>query len=224
VSDRDLILTRVRAASGDVPDSEQSSWDPATDEDPAAAYQRRRESDPADLREEFIRHCRDYRAGVTACAPGDQAIREVIDEICATRTVASLAIPADLPAGWIPSITPVRADEPALSVAELDSCDGVLTGCAVAIASTGTIVLDAGAAQGRRVLTLVPDLHICVVGAEQIHGGVPEAIEALHQAAGAGAPLTFISGPSATSDIELRRIEGVHGPRRLELIVVDPLC
>jgi L-lactate dehydrogenase complex protein LldG len=99
--------------------------------------------------------------------------------------------------------------------------DGVITACALAIARTGTIVLDGGPGQGPRRLTLVPDLHICVVRAGQIVGTVPEGVQALKGAAEQGRPLTFVSGPSATSDIELERVEGVHGPRRLEVVVLD---
>jgi L-lactate dehydrogenase complex protein LldG len=112
-------------------------------------------------------------------------------------------------------------DGPHIAPAELDGFDAALTGCALAIAETGTIVLDGGALSGRRALTLVPDHHLCVVRAEQIVASVPEAITALAEAARDRRPITFVSGPSATSDIELERVEGVHGPRKLDVLVVS---
>jgi L-lactate dehydrogenase complex protein LldG len=115
----------------------------------------------------------------------------------------------------------VATDGPHIPPADLEQFDAALTGCALAIAETGTIVLDGGPESGRRALTLVPDHHICVVRAEQIVASVPEAIAALEPAARAGRPITFVSGPSATSDIELERVEGVHGPRKLDVFVVE---
>jgi L-lactate dehydrogenase complex protein LldG len=108
-----------------------------------------------------------------------------------------------------------------LSNEQLDGLDGVLTGCALAIAETGTIVLDSGARQGRRALTLVPDWHVCVVEEDQIVTSVPQGVERLGDAVREGRPITFISGPSATSDIELSRVAGVHGPRTLSVLLVS---
>jgi L-lactate dehydrogenase complex protein LldG len=97
---------------------------------------------------------------------------------------------------------------------------GVITGCFLGIAETGTIVLDSGAYQGPRAMTLLPDYHLCIVFESQVVGIVPEAIAAIRPSVLAGKPITFISGPSATADIELDRVEGVHGPRRLDVILV----
>jgi L-lactate dehydrogenase complex protein LldG len=111
----------------------------------------------------------------------------------------------------------VVADTPPLSVDALDALDGVITGCAVGLAETGTIVLDGGAGQGRRVLSLLPDRHLCVIRADQIVQDVPEALARLDPRR----PMTWISGPSATSDIELQRVEGVHGPRVLDVVIIE---
>ena len=115
----------------------------------------------------------------------------------------------------------LRDSDAQLTNDELDRSDGVLTGCALGIAQTGTVVLDAGEAQGRRALTLLPDYHLCVVREDQVVGLVPEAFTELRDTVvGEGRAITFISGPSATSDIELNRVEGVHGPRTLEVLIV----
>ena len=146
------------------------------------------------------------------------AVATAIAAICAEHGARRLAVPSDLPGGWLPAGIETLPDP---DVAVLDGLDGVITGCAAAIAETGTIVLDAGAGQGRRALTLVPDLHICVVAAGDIVVGVEGAVtDAAAAVRGRRAPLTLISGPSATSDIELSRVEGVHGPRRLEVVIV----
>ena len=154
------------------------------------------------------------------------AVRRIAEEAGARR----IGIPADLPEEWRPNATEgdraagggglELVQDDALSVRQLDQLDGALTGCAVAIAETGTFVLDGGVGQGRRALTLVPDLHICVVREDQVVGLVPEAVIQLEEAVRAGRPLTFVSGPSATSDIELDRVEGVHGPRVLHVVLV----
>jgi L-lactate dehydrogenase complex protein LldG len=137
----------------------------------------------------------------------------------AERGVGRLLVPAGLPAEWLAEVPADRlvGDQPPLDARALDATDGVLTGCAVAVATTGTIVLDAGPGQGRRALTLVPDYHLCVVLADQVVAGVPAAVARLDPRR----PQTWISGPSATSDIEFNRVEGVHGPRTLEVVLVS---
>jgi L-lactate dehydrogenase complex protein LldG len=145
-----------------------------------------------------------------------------IEEALRRRGVQRLAVPPYLPADWIPEGVEALRDaaRPRLTKEELDASDGVLTGCALGIAQTGTIVLDSGRAQGRRALTLLPDYHLCVVREDQIVGLVPEAFARLESAVKEeGRAITFISGPSATSDIELDRVEGVHGPRTLEVLI-----
>jgi L-lactate dehydrogenase complex protein LldG len=136
---------------------------------------------------------------------------------CARLGIERLLVAPGVPAQWRPDGAEEDDGRPA---AALDEVDGVLTGCALAIAETGTLVLDGRPPCGRRSLTLVPDRHICVVRAEQIVERVPEAIAALEsRVSGARVPVTFVSGSSATSDIELERVEGVHGPRRLLVLI-----
>lgn len=186
---------------------------------PAAAIPRAyRTSTPADVDvvARFAERVADYRATVRRCTATQLAA--TIAAVLHARGVRRLVTPAGLPDGWLELARVERlTDDPPLLNAELDHADGVITRCAIAIAETGTIVLDAGAGQGRRALSLLPDHHLCVVHAAQIVGDVPEALGALDPRR----PLTWISGPSATSDIELQRVEGVHGPRVLDVILVD---
>jgi L-lactate dehydrogenase complex protein LldG len=157
----------------------------------------------------------EYRATVRSATRSD--LKTVIEELANTAGAERLAIPQDLPEEWRPG---GAVEDTGLSAAQLDTLDGALTGCALAIAETGTIVLDGGETQGRRALSLVPDYHLCIVREDQVVGLVPEAVAALEPAVKEGRPLTFISGPSATSDIELNRVEGVHGPRTLHVVVL----
>jgi L-lactate dehydrogenase complex protein LldF len=182
-------------------------------------YRRRSDLSSGELVALFCERIADYRANVRVVP--DAELAAAVAEICAAHDAARIAVAAGLDAALRPAGVELVEDE-ALSAAELDALDGVLSGCALAIAETGTIALDGRPPSGRRALTLLPDLHVCVVRADQLVGCVPEAIAALRPAALEGRPITLVSGPSATSDIELERVEGVHGPRRLEVLVVAP--
>lgn len=210
---REVVLGKIRAALKDVPGGEQPD-DVAVDR----SYLTTSDAPRPDLIAQFIQRVEEYRAKVKTTSADNLA--RVIAESCAENEIQSLVVPADLPDGWAPTgLNLLR--EPGLSVDQLERADGTLTACAVGIAQTGTVVLDAGPGQGRRIITLLPDCHICVIFEDQIVGLVPEAVARLRDAAGrSDRPITFISGPSATSDIELSRVEGVHGPRTLEVIVV----
>jgi L-lactate dehydrogenase complex protein LldG len=215
MSDRDVILGRIRAALADVAADEPAAFVAGED----AGYTDERRLPTEQLTRLFAERCGEYRANVVRCEDDPDAIRAAIARVCERHGAHTLVAPADLDDRWCPAGVDARRDDPTLSLDELDGCDGVVSGCALAIALTGTIVLDGGPAQGRRALSLVPDLHICVVRGEQIVHGVPEAFDQLAPAVQNGRPITMISGPSATSDIELRRVEGVHGPRRLEVVL-----
>jgi L-lactate dehydrogenase complex protein LldG len=197
---RDAILAAVRSATAG-----------ATPPAPVRrSYSRdglRRATDRIDLLSERLV---DYRAHVHRVSAIE--LHGAVEELAQGR----IGVPPGLPKEW----RPVGAvEDHDLSPHELDALDGVLSGCTVAIAETGTLVLAGGPTEGRRALTLVPDLHVCVVRAEQVVETVPEAFEALRGVA--RRPLTFVSGPSATSDIELKRVEGVHGPRRLVVVIIE---
>ena len=193
------VLARIRRALG------PGVTAPAVPRD----YRTRGDLGRAALLELFTDRLVDYRAAVRPATAAD--LPAVLAAALAERGAERVVVPPGLP--WAVPGAVADADLPAT---ELDRLDGVVTACAVAVAETGTIVLDAGPDQGRRAITLVPDYHLCVVRAEQVVQTVPEAIARLDP----GRPLTWISGPSATSDIELHRVEGVHGPRTLEVVLV----
>ncbi len=211
---REVILGRIREALKDVPPGE-------TPEEVAVTrtYLQSGTSEQPEMIDRFIERVADYKVRVQRVEA--VALSRSIAAACVERGIRRLVIPADLPASWIPEQVEVLRDDPPLSNEQLDTSDGVLTGCALGIAQTGTLVLDGGLAQGRRVLTLLPDYHLCIIREEQVVDLMPEAITRLAEAVERQhSPLTFISGPSATSDIELNRVEGVHGPRTLDVLVV----
>lgn len=165
--------------------------------------------------EQFADRLRDYNATVHFC--GASEIAATVAGILRGRGKAGVLVPSGIPREWLPEGFAFCVDE-GLTYAELDASEGVLTGCDAAIALTGTIVIAHSAGQGRRALTLVPDFHLCVVPLELLVATVPEGMRRMAELL--PAPLTTISGPSATSDIEMIRIKGVHGPRTLEVILV----
>ncbi|WP_237477665.1 LutC/YkgG family protein [Lichenibacterium dinghuense] len=204
---RDAILGRIRAALGDAP----------AEAPVPRSFRRAGTADRAALIAGFAEKASAYRVRVELCGAAEVAATAA--RLLGERGHVRLAVPAGLPAGFAPEGFDLVPDE-GLDRATLSAVDGVITACACAIAQTGTIVLDHGAGQGRRALTLLPDYHLCIVEAGRIVDLVPEAVARMEPAVKAGRPLTFISGPSATSDIELSRVEGVHGPRTLDVIVV----
>ena len=207
------ILTRVnRALAGD-----------AAQPEALPAYPQSAPLGRAELLHQFEDRILDYRAEYRQVRAAElaPALAEALGPL------RRLVVPAGVPPEWLPpealapGLTLLR-DEPApLSHTELDSAEAVLTGCAAAISETGTIILDHREDQGRRALTLIPDQHLCVVRVDQIVQTVREGVEAVAPSVRAGRPLTWLSGGSATSDIELVRVEGVHGPRRLQVFVVE---
>jgi L-lactate dehydrogenase complex protein LldG len=239
---RDQILARIRAANRSAAHRSANPNGPGVptagqhadrDADADAAYEAlsrrylRAHHDPAghDIAVLFAERAADYRAIVERVpGPGPAGLAAAIAGILATRAAAApgpFVIPDGLPSDWLaelPDEVTLARDGPLLPAGELDRMSGVVTGCAVAIAETGTIILDHGPGQGRRALTLVPDFHLVVVGEDQIAADLADAFARLDPAR----PHTLISGPSATSDIELIRVEGVHGPRNLHVLIAEP--
>ena len=189
-------------------------------EDISREYRTASDSSLEALTELLIDRLVDYRALVRQCSNDDLGV--TIAQALSERGADTVVADAGVEPSWMVKVpvdvlTDASAPDDQLSISQLETVDGVITGCAVAIAETGTLILDGSPGQGRRVLTLIPDYHLCVVFPDQIVADVPQALARLE----ATRPLTMISGPSATSDIELNRVEGVHGPRTLEVIIVQ---
>ncbi|OKK22374.1 lactate utilization protein B/C [Streptomyces sp. CB00455] len=209
MSSKDRILARVRRATGDRgPEPE-----PAVPRDYLQVHGVRT---PAERTALLAANLAEYRAKVHRS--DEDALPHLLMRLLAERDARQVLIPHGLPAGWTAAVDATLVhDRRASTARQLDLVDSVVTGCALAIAETGTIVLDGGPAQGRRRITLVPDHHVCVVRVpDQVVDSVPQALPLLDPTR----PLTWISGPSATSDIELDRVEGVHGPRTLDVVLL----
>ncbi len=208
---RGEILARIRAALADAPTQA------APESVSPLAYLRSHAGPDADLPGLFAERVADYRA-VVSRVPAT-GVPAAIAAAASALGLTEIIVAPGLPAPWLPDSAGLRwlSDDPPLAVEALDRCGAAVTTAALGIALTGTIVLDAGAGQGRRALTLVPDVHLCVLTTDQIVADVPDALARLDPVR----PLTFISGPSATSDIELERVEGVHGPRTLHVIIAE---
>ncbi|WP_264031032.1 LutC/YkgG family protein [Cellulosimicrobium sp. SH8] len=216
MSARDDVLGRVRGALG----GSMTSGSAASGSVPRA-YRERGELDPGspEAVDLFVDRLVDYRAHVHRAADPAE-VATIVGDLLADA--ASVVVPPGLDVAWLSAlgdgtvVVPDTRDDPR-TPDELDRVDAVVTAARVAIADTGTIVLDGEPDQGRRAITLVPDLHVCVVRTDQVVQTVPEGVRLL--AAHPERPQTWISGPSATSDIELSRVEGVHGPRTLHVIL-----
>jgi L-lactate dehydrogenase complex protein LldG len=204
VTARDEMLARVRVALADRP------FVPP----PERLYRLAGTLDHGDVLDRFVERVQDYRATVVVTGDPRQAVADAFAEAGARR----VGVAADLDHSLRPAGLELVEDE-VLAPRLLDGLDGALTTCAAGCAETGTIALDGGPGQGRRALSLVPDLHVCVIRADAIVESVPELVAALEPSAREGRPIVLVSGPSATSDIELQRVEGVHGPRRLVVVV-----
>ncbi|MEV7176642.1 lactate utilization protein C [Kitasatospora sp. NPDC093679] len=209
---RDTVLARIRSALTDVPAGEEAGRPPVRRDYRFAHVL----DDPKAVLDLLAENLADYRARVHRCT--EETLPGLLARLLADHGSRSVAVPPGLPAAWLAATEAERRpDDGTLTAHRLDTTDSVVTGCALAVAETGTIILDGGPGQGRRVLTLVPDHHVCVVRADQVVASVPQALPRLDPAR----PHTWISGPSATSDIELTRVEGVHGPRTLDVVLVE---
>jgi L-lactate dehydrogenase complex protein LldG len=228
VTAREEVLARIRAALGSGADGRGAGAAGAGAAAEAGSVPRgyRTGADPGTpaLIGLLAERLRDYGTPVRHCPPG--GVAAAVSQALAGRGARRVVVAPDLDQAGLGLAGQDRAGladvtlvaDDGLSAKALDVIDGVVTTAALAIAETGTIVLDGGPGQGRRALTLVPDYHLCVLQASQIVASVPQAVARLTP----GRPCTWISGPSATSDIELDRVQGVHGPRTLEVILIEP--
>ena len=210
MSAREDIMNRIKSALQDAPET------PVV----PRAYRRSSQMTAEQRLEQLVDRLVDYKANVFV-TPAEDAAAKLAELLAGS---SSIVVPHGLPESWLSAVKndagspAVHVDSPdaRLTTAELDAVDAVVTAAAVAVSETGTIMLDGSEDQGRRVISLVPDRHVCILLAEQIVEVLPEAIARLE----ATRPQTWISGPSATSDIELERVEGVHGPRTLDVIIL----
>jgi L-lactate dehydrogenase complex protein LldG len=214
VSAREEVLRRITAAHRSAPPPDLLYGGISRD------YRTTSDLEGDQLVELLVDRLLDYKALVRLCSP--DAVNITITEALTARGIRSVVVAQGLDDRWLTGLGTevVRDSAPgpdSLAVSVLEEVDGVLTSCALAVAETGTLILDGSAGQGRRVITLIPDYHLCVVFADQITADVPQAVARLDLTR----PITMISGPSATSDIELNRVEGVHGPRTLEVLIVN---
>jgi L-lactate dehydrogenase complex protein LldG len=210
-----VMLERICKAIRDVPETERS-------EDVAVNRSYRSSTGHANLLDLTAERIAEYRARVEIVSADKLA--SCIQASLKRLGIKRLIVPHDLPEDWKPNgFELIEESTRALEHSELEQADGVLTACTLAIAETGTLVLDHARGQGRRALTLIPDVHLCVLLESQIVDNLPAAMKLLEPSVRLGRPLTFISGPSATSDIELSRVEGVHGPRTLEVLIVKDM-
>ncbi|MDZ7706922.1 MAG: LUD domain-containing protein [Trueperaceae bacterium] len=211
---RRIVLDRIARATADVRDDDPPAAHAALDRD----YRQRDDLNEPGRLDLLEARLVDYGVDVVRTRASD--LTDVLTAELTRRRARRVVVPKGAPGAWVAAVegrVRLRDDaDPTL----LDDADATLSGCAVAVADTGSIVLDGGPGQGRRAATLVPDVHLCVVPASRVVGLVPEAVARLHDAVAAGAPLTWISGPSATSDIEMIRVAGVHGPRTLVVFLV----
>ncbi|WP_102158442.1 LutC/YkgG family protein [Zhihengliuella halotolerans] len=207
MSARDEIMSRIRTALSDAPAAPEVQ----------RTYRRTSELTREQLIEQLVDRLVDYKARVDV-VPAADAAAAIAARLAAA---SSYVVPAGLDEAWLAAVPAgtrriVDSPEQPTSVADLDAIDAVVTGSAVSVSESGTIILDGSAAQGRRAISLVPDTHVCVVAASSIVQLLPEALPRLD----ISRPQTWISGPSATSDIELERVEGVHGPRNLAVVIL----